>query len=1665
MPDYQIDILLAERKSILVSHAAQSLESDAVLVRRWDNIPNGFLEDIGAEVRARRTETNPKADIKSFSGTWRIAKVEVKRGTQKDKSGSIEETLALGLLTTLPDAEARVAGITASPQTGAFALTRAWVYVDPQAADTLVPDLNAVQSVTDPVGDGETFTGLFTSGGVTETENDDGSVTVSQTLFKVVRAEVFDDLYAMDASDIQTQTEQVHPFDTDGDYGVYEVVQTVERQINTFKNLYVYDREVIDAFTPTQLTSIAPTGFAFLSKDLKEEDNGTLTLEVVFQDITDKDIYLAHTTRQAALGTATTDVYLEQGTDTPLDTSGDVGQGNIVISDVTRREDGKFDKKKDVNTSVAATAQFRNSSTIFREGTAILYENSRTAIVAPLSTGQGIYQVSQRLNDDGTYSGQLTYDKGLGDAEAVFASESSALGAGDTVIYKDAVAPVNSPSSTQGNVYSVTNSLTERGTYDARLVYQESVADSVQFRSSSTLFREGNSIVYENSRTSISAPVATGSGIYSVSQRLNEDGTYSGTLVYEEGLSAGEAEFDSRESALSSDKAVIYRSRSAQVDAPTSAQGAVYDVTNSLGDDGLYDARLVYEESISDSVQFRSSSTLFKEGNTIVYENSRTPISAPVATGSGIYNVSQRLNEDGTYSGTLVYEEGLNAGNAQFDSRESPLGVADTVIYRSETSPVDAPTSGQGAIYDASNRLGDDGLYDSTLVYAVSSAGVAEFKSSATRFVSGNTILYENSRTLIAAPASVSGSGVYRVSQSINQDGTYTGTLVYEDGTNAGEAQFGSAESTLASADTVIYRERQSVVDAPSSGQGAVYSTTNSLTERGTYDARLVYEESVAKSTEFKSNVTTFRDANTILYDNSRTKIEPPASVTGSGIYSVSQRVNDDGTYSGSLVYQNGLNDGEAEFASRHSTLSDNDTVLYRSRTSQVNAPPSTLGAVYDVSNSLGDDGLYDAKLVYELSLPETVQFQSAATQFITGNTILYENSRSIIATPSSVTGSGVYRVSQRLNEDGTYSGSLVYEDGTNNGTDLFMSRESTLANADTVIYKDRQSSVDTPLSGQGAIYAATNTLTDRGTYNARLVYDVSVEKTALFRSQSTAFKESDSIIYENNREKIEAPEADSGLYSVTQRINTDGTYSGVLVYQLGLDSAEAKFDSRRSPLSDDDTFIYKSRTSQMDAPPTGQGGIYQASNALGEDGLYDAQLVYRTSIDDSIFFTASNGPFNASSQILYENSRSVITAPPSDFGVYRVSQRMNEDGTYSGSLVYSSSQNDAQALFPSLRSTLQDNNSILYRDRSEIIEAQPSDAGGIYAASNSLNERGLYDGSLVYQQSAAESVGFVSRRSPFAKSDQVIYENNAAKITAPTTTVGVYTVSQRINQDGTYTGNMVYNNPVSGGEARFESQDSILGHSTDVVYNSSSIPVPSATSAQGYIYNATNVLSDDGMYNGRLVYRASKPETTSFSSSEGPLGTSESILYDNSAAKINPPSGVDGLYTATQRLNDDGTYSGSITYRKGTPASIERTWLSDNQDIYLYVSRNQEDVTIPAVSVYNNNSLSISIKDDGTYDTIFKSVDNEKWGGIPSASTSKTDSIYLYARHPPAYVSFSKAWVRSAGAARDFAQGTASALPYGTSWKKVVDSIGKYNTNWGKGNGTTWVASRVEMY
>jgi len=230
-----------------------------------------------------------------------------------------------------------------------------------------------------------------------------------------------------------------------------------------------------------------------------------------------------------------------------------------------------------------------------------------------------------------------------------------------------------------------------------------------------------------------------------------------------------------------------------------------------------------------------------------------------------------------------------------------------------------------------------------------------------------------------------------------------------------------------------------------------------------------------------------------------------------------------------------------------------------------------------------------------------------------------------------------------------------------------------------------------------------------------------------------------------------------------------------------------------------------------------------------------------------------------------------------------------------------------------------------------------------------------------------------------------------------------------------------------------------------------------------GAVYNTSNTLRDDGLYDARLVYRASKPVSIEFSSTEGPLDASESILYRNNLSKIDSPAGVDGLYNTSNSFNEDGTYNGTLTYSKGIAAEHHETWESDNQTNDLYIYRNQETVSIPGTSVYNRNNLSVSINRDGTYDTVFTSVDNGTNTGIPPGESAVTSSVYLYNKRDREYLSWSKAWTRSRSEAADFAAGT-SGLIYGTSWKTVISHAGKYNTDWGRSK-DGWAASRVEVY
>lgn len=105
--EFQPDILLEPRRAKLVDDKAASLITDREFTRAWTNLPNAFLDEARDILLARRSETDPYADLKKYTGKWRIAWVSIKR-SPKDGDGQIFETLRYGLATAVDWTEARL---------------------------------------------------------------------------------------------------------------------------------------------------------------------------------------------------------------------------------------------------------------------------------------------------------------------------------------------------------------------------------------------------------------------------------------------------------------------------------------------------------------------------------------------------------------------------------------------------------------------------------------------------------------------------------------------------------------------------------------------------------------------------------------------------------------------------------------------------------------------------------------------------------------------------------------------------------------------------------------------------------------------------------------------------------------------------------------------------------------------------------------------------------------------------------------------------------------------------------------------------------------------------------------------------------------------------------------------------------------------------------------------------------------------------------------------------------------------------------------------------------------------------------------------------------------------------------------------------------------------
>jgi len=341
----------------------------------------------------------------------------------------------------------------------------------------------------------------------------------------------------------------------------------------------------------------------------------------------------------------------------------------------------------------------------------------------------------------------------------------------DTVIYENKSVPLDAPTRSQGEIYRASNSFNGDGGYDARLQYSASYAKTTEFDSQSSAFKSAHAWLYKNSRTTISVPTNTGSGVYRASQSENEDGTYDGQLQYVYGTGSGQHEFKSSISDLFETTETIYKSSPTPVVARDDVVGGIYQATNAITDEGLYNGRTIYRGSIDKNVLFSSMTSNFRKRSTWIYRNSRTAIEAPAHTGAGVYIAQQSMNEDQTYNGQMQFTESNGNGIYSFDSFHGHLNDRLSVIYKNSNTGVAAPADALGYIYQASNSIAEDGTYNSNLLYTTSNPQNIYFTWT-TRNGTSSSWIYKN-QTSFPSTAPLTNATNNDISSTINADGTY----------------------------------------------------------------------------------------------------------------------------------------------------------------------------------------------------------------------------------------------------------------------------------------------------------------------------------------------------------------------------------------------------------------------------------------------------------------------------------------------------------------------------------------------------------------------------------------------------------------------------------------------------------------------------------------------------------------------------------------------------------------------------------------------------------------------------------------------------------------------------------------------------------------------------
>lgn len=207
-------------------------------------------------------------------------------------------------------------------------------------------------------------------------------------------------------------------------------------------------------------------------------------------------------------------------------------------------------------------------------------------------------------------------------------------------------------------------------------------------------------------------------------------------------------------------------------------------------------------------------------------------------------------------------------------------------------------------------------------------------------------------------------------------------------------------------------------------------------------------------------------------------------------------------------------------------------------------------GVIYKVDLNVRNDCSYDIRTIYDIAIPNSIEFARTRSALIYEDELLYANSLSVIEADSTVGTGGIYRAGNQINEDGTYSGSLIYIESQEVTADIASSR-STLENVNRILYSGSRDAIQSPDSVRGCMYQVSERINQDGSYDGDLIYSEANEDE-IYLGWETQFGTAELYIYKNQHDttRVAAVICDLGRTtsnSVQPTINRDGSYDFVI--------------------------------------------------------------------------------------------------------------------------------------------------------------------------------------------------------------------------------------------------------------------------------------------------------------------------------------------------------------------------------------------------------------------------------------------------------------------------------------------------------------------------------------